>query len=509
MSDLLYVPEPQLVFGYDQAMEDPRDGLALFGPYDRQDPLYGITVGVIGTREGVDRFLRWLGSVQGPVRNPEPKRERPPFPGFDAVFGVKWEPKPIQTIILDKAKLATVLHYDDRHKRIYDTASLYADPITAALREEEHQPAIWFIVVPDELYQLCRPQSNVAKALQVDAPGKLKPKKIQGVKNVGYLMGMESFAQEEIAYEYEPDFRNQIKGRLLKDKVITQILRESTLTPLEILKANGRPLRDLSSLRADIAWNVSTAAYYKSGARPWKLHGVRAGVCYLGLVFKQENAELDPQNACCAAQMFLDSGDGVVFKGSVGKWYAPETRQYHLSKAAAKEIVALAVTAYRAKNNQQPPKELFIHGRTRFNDDEWNGFLEAGGKETKVVGVRIVEAGDLRLYRQGSRMPALRGLAQVEDDYHAYLWTRGFVPRLQTFPGGKEVPRPLSIHLCRGRHDIYTVLEDVLRLTKLNYNCCRFADGLPVTLKFADAVGEILTSGPVGGDVPLPFRHYI
>jgi hypothetical protein len=32
---------------------------------------------------------------------------------------------------------------------------------------------------------------------------------------------------------------------------------------------------------------------------------------------------------------------------------------------------------------------------------------------------------------------------------------------------------------------------------------------MPVTLKFADAVGEILTSGPVGGEVPLPFKHYI
>jgi hypothetical protein len=46
-------------------------------------------------------------------------------------------------------------------------------------------------------------------------------------------------------------------------------------------------------------------------------------------------------------------------------------------------------------------------------------------------------------------------------------------------------------------------------LTKLNYNTCIFGDGVPVTLKFADAVGEILTAGPIKGDIPLPFRHYI
>ncbi len=403
MNKLIHLPEPKLVFGYDQVMEDPRDGLTLFGPYDRKDPIYGITVGVIGTQEGIDRFLRWMVTIQGPVRNPTPKRERPPFPGFEAVFGVKCEPKPVQQVVLDKAKLSTLLHYDDRHRRIYETASLYADPIIAATKDEDRQPAVWFVIVPDELYRVCRPTQNVSRATRVEAPGKLNPKLVKRFKNIDYLAGMSALANEEIAYEFEPDFRNQLKGRLLKEKVVTQILRDSTLMPLEVLKANGKPLRDLTSIQADIAWNVSTAAYYKSGARPWKLHGVRPRVCYLGLVFKQDNTETDPRNACCAAQMFLDSGDGVVFKGSVGKWYAPETRQYHLSQAAAKEIVTLAINAYAVKNNGEKPQELFIHGRARFDDKEWFGFNEGAAKTTKVVGVRIVEANDPEARRSRNR----------------------------------------------------------------------------------------------------------
>jgi hypothetical protein len=63
------------------------------------------------------------------------------------------------------------------------------------------------------------------------------------------------------------------------------------------------------------------------------------------------------------------------------------------------------------------------------------------------------------------------------------------------------------------------VLEDVLRLSKLNYNSCKFADGSPITLKFAGAIGDILTTLPPdindGDDEeveqykPLPFWHYI
>lgn len=51
--------------------------------------------------------------------------------------------------------------------------------------------------------------------------------------------------------------------------------------------------------------------------------------------------------------------------------------------------------------------------------------------------------------------------------------------------------------------------QPVVGLTKINFNACVFADGLPVTLKFADAVGDILTAAPVGDLPPLPFRHYI
>ena len=45
-----------------------------------------------------------------------------------------------------------------------------------------------------------------------------------------------------------------------------------------------------------------------------------------------------------------------------------------------------------------------------------------------------------------------------------------------------------------------------MALTKLNYNACRFSDGDPVTIRFADAVGEILTAGPIGRFPPLPFK---
>ncbi len=109
---------------------------------------------------------------------------------------------------------------------------------------------------------------------------------------------------------------------------------------------------------------------------------------------------------------------------------------------------------------------------------------------TRVVGVTIRHADDFRLYRRDGDLPVLRGLGLVRGKNHGFLATNGFIPRLQTYYGS-EVPVPVSIAINRGEADIQTVMGDVLALTKLNYNSCRHSDGLPVTLKFADAVGEI------------------
>jgi hypothetical protein len=69
---------------------------------------------------------------------------------------------------------------------------------------------------------------------------------------------------------------------------------------------------------------------------------------------------------------------------------------------------------------------------------------------------------------------------------------------------------PLRIDLLCGDADLLIVMADVMALTKLNFNACIYGDGLPVTLRFASAVGEILTAGPTPeNQLPLPFKHYI
>lgn len=503
MRKLIKIGEPQLMFGYGQSTEDPRDGLTLFGPVDNSLP-YGIVNGVVGTRDGLSFFKQYVNSLRKPTFNTN-NITRPFFPGFEATFRAKWQSDRTIFAEVTPIEINKYLYHEDQHTRIYNLVNLYADRINETIRNEDEKADVWFVIIPEEIYRYGRPQSSLPKEL-VDVRRTTTEKKAKKMIVYGDSL-FDHINQENEPYKYDAHFHNQLKAKLLEQAIPTQVIRESTLNWKNNITSTGQYKRDLSKIEGHLAWCLSTAAFYKTGGRPWKLANIRKGVCYVGLVYKQDSRSTDVRNACCAAQMFLDSGDGTVFKGAVGPWYNDETKEYHLNKSKAKELISLTIDTYFRKEGEYP-KELFIHARTRFNKEEWAGFTSAVPKTTNLVGITINDRKALKLYRLDSNFPMLRGLAHVESERAGYLWTKGYVPRLQTSLS-LEVPNALFVEISKGDADIVTVLTDILALTKLNYNSCIYGDGIPVTLRFADAIGEILTASPTISTPPLAFKYYI
>ena len=88
--EIKHVPEPRLEFGFEQKLEYPRDGLYLYGPPSSEASVSEIRYGVIGTEQGVQRFLAWSRMVSGFIGIPEPSArsreiepQHVPFPGFE------------------------------------------------------------------------------------------------------------------------------------------------------------------------------------------------------------------------------------------------------------------------------------------------------------------------------------------------------------------------------------------------------------------------------------------
>jgi hypothetical protein len=502
-SQLDYLEEPELSFGYGQVLTDPKDGLFLFGPLiDRQKPAE-MRVGVIGTPKGISRYKSWVQRISEYIPAAKAEQHHLAFPGFEAAFRTPWPVEPVVELAIPEAAILQSTRISDPYERVFKTVDHFDKAIRDHLREEGIAPALWFVVIPEDVHRFCRPKSTVPRLERVAASSPLSVRQGRSLLTQPSIFPEENVAAQQ--YRYEVDFHNQLKARLLDKQAVLQIVRESTFAAEEVAAESGRRPRRLQDA-ASVAWNLSTTAFFKADGKPWALADVREDVCYIGIVFKKTDVNPNSGNACCGAQMFLGSGDGVVFKGAAGPWYSTTTKEFHLPKAKAREIAELVVEAYRKKHGR-PPKELFIHAKQRFADEEWSGFASAVGAETKLVGVRIQPSTDIKLFRLG-RSPVLRGTAYRAYDRLGYLWTIGFIPRLQTYPG-REAPNPLLVEITRGDADLLQVMQDVLSLTKLNFNACIYGDGLPVTLRFADDVGEILTAAPIPDLPPLPFKHYI
>ena len=69
-------------------------------------------------------------------------------------------------------------------------------------------------------------------------------------------------------YNYDAQFHDQLKARLLSYTVPTQILRESTLAWRDFTNKFGVPLRDFGKIEGHLASTISTAAFYKAGGKP-------------------------------------------------------------------------------------------------------------------------------------------------------------------------------------------------------------------------------------------------
>ena len=103
-----------------------------------------------------------------------------------------------------------------------------------------------------------------------------------------------------------------------KNSPTLSISRHLVLPACRIFFFLSSNTRDLTKFESVIAWNISNCLYYKLGGTPWKLASVRDKVCYFGLIYKKLENTVDVKSACCAAQMFLDSGEGLVFKEMLG-----------------------------------------------------------------------------------------------------------------------------------------------------------------------------------------------
>ncbi|MEL7322598.1 MAG: hypothetical protein AAFN03_11450 [Pseudomonadota bacterium] len=483
-----YIPEPQLEFNGHFLHVDKKTGLAEYGPFGRTDPALHptqIRIGIVGTRSTVALCERWLDEIKSPIETNKTKtRQRVRFRPdelFDEDAIVEAMVKGLSPDFIGispDTKFATEIITSDRWnsafidrtaraiadlesdvQRVEKATDLLSDHIERIATGSPH-PDIILIALPEILHK----NSTVAQ-----------------LPNKQWL-----------------NLRRGLKARSMKWGVPIQIIWEDALSE------KRASLQD----KATRAWNFTTALYYKAGGVPWRGHGLEENTCYIGVTFYQtENADGKAVMRSGVAQAFDYLGQGVILRGEPFEWDVDELgKSPHLTKNAASGLMSRTLEEYK-RISGLPPRRVVVHKSSRYwgpehpDYNELDGFYEGVEAVNPEAGIDLVTLASsrVRLARVG-QYPPVRGTFATVEDSAPLLYTHGFTPYFDTYPG-VHVPLPWTLLETHGDSGYAALSAEILALTKMNVNNADFSDAKPITLAFSEKVSEVLKH--VGPEMPV------
>lgn len=93
--------------------------------------------------------------------------------------------------------------------------------------------------------------------------------------------------------------------------------------------------------------------------------------------------------------------------------------------------------------------------------------------------------------------PIKRGTVIPLDDFSALLWGHGSTKALQTgrtyFQGKRRIPAPLIIRRYSGNSDLSLLANEILGLSKMDWNSADLYTKLPVTVYSSQRIARIGT----------------
>ncbi len=498
-----YLDEQNLVFGNMQEEKDPRLGLGYFGPYKYEEEKGStdkIKLGIVGDRITIEKAKQILDLIKNEIKSKESNKWLyPHFPGistntnFNCSIAINetWQ----QTITQEE--INHIIQIPDVNERIGAAADIYLSKIKTILSEDSI-PDVILCCLPKTIENYCG-ISPMTRGAKVPKETEMD-KQLHEFRKVNQTFlsswGIITTIQEKKLRGY--DLRNALKGKIMgfENARPIQILRESTLKAILEYQPGSRTARQEP---ASFAWNFSTALFYKANGKPWRLAKLRQDTCYIGVSFYKDKLSGNRNTETSMAQIFTNDGQGLVLKGT--EVYIDEkTKEPHLSERQAEELLGRALAEYTQKAKRLPVR-VVIHKSSLFTHAEKTGFNKAmtGMKKDFVT---ISKKKGIKFMRNG-KYPILRGTLVSFTENEHILFSSGYIPRVRTYPG-HSIPQPLFI-THDGDSEIKEICDEILGLTKLNWNTTSFSTYLPITLGFSAKVGAILSE--IDPNAPLQ-HHY-
>jgi hypothetical protein len=487
------LPAPRLQFGGAAAHRDPKAGLSAAGPFDlrfgsaRKAHLH---VGVIGTNEQAAAARRWLERCGAEIPAPgDPTLLRRAFPGFGDTFHADLIVPDASTIVLGDNDLSRALQ-GDAYGCFQRVVDMYAGAHVRLAAREVNRPDVVLVCVPDAV--LGKVSTVERKTTEAE---RKRVKELERARSRSQLDLFDALDEvEETPDDFlKRDLRLALKARALRNRLPIQLATDALLL-------DGARNQDAATR----AWNFSVALYYKAGGVPWRLPPSPRETCFVGVSFHHFRTTQRAIVRSSLAQAFSSDGEGFAIRGEGVPIEPEQGRNVHLSESQASDLARNVLAEYELRTGGAPLR-VVLHKTSHFDDAERAGFT-AALRDTPIVSMVTLVPSLLRLLRYGSYPPKVGTVFTVNGD-KTFLFTTGFMPELGTYPG-PHVPQPFEVR-CVGPEEAIEAAQDVLNLTRMNWNTADIRGKWPVSLSFARRVGGILDEYGDEALADTSFRYFL
>jgi hypothetical protein len=487
---------PSLQFGGASTHSDPKSGLLAAGPFDlrfgsaRKDHVH---VGIVGPADQVEAARRWLDRCgrEVPVFG-EPNLLKRPFPGFAEAFHKTLVAPSASAIALTSDthdELARALE-GDAYSSFQRVVDFYAEAHARLASRDLNRPDVVLMCIPDAVLNKV---SSVERT-----PTQTERQRAKSLRRARESQQLDLFdALDEVEQTPEDflkrDLRLALKARALKNRLPIQLITNALL--------NDTPRNQDPATRA---WNFAVGVYYKAGGVPWRLPPTGPDTCFVGISFHHFHTTRRAIVRSSLAQAFSSDGEGFAIRGEGVPVDPDQGRNLHLSEQQAFDLARNVLSEYELRTGGAPLR-VVLHKTSYFDFAEQSGFT-AALRETPILSMVTLVPSLFRLLRYGAYPPKVGTVCTVNGD-RAFLFTSGFMPELGTYPG-PHVPQPFEVH-CLGAEGAIAAGQDVLNLTRMNWNTADIRGKWPVSLSFARRVGGILDEYGEDALAETSFRYFL
>lgn len=289
----------------------------------------------------------------------------------------------------------------------------------------------------------------------------------------------------------EFDLHDSIK-LLCSNKYKTQFLEESSIDSQDDLNKK--------------IFNLAMGIYTKTVGMSWYPKNYSKDTLFLGMSFGRDSSGI----TVGCSQMFDGAGRGMQL--IISQISDKQRKNQYLSLDEAYNLGVKIRTTYYKTSKIEALKRVVIHRCDPFRKEEIEGFKKAFEGIEDFDLIQISDYTHFNCYSLKNNKcggyPVKRGTTIKSSRDTAYVWTDGSICSTDLLNGftyrnnKRGMGKPLRIKKFYGNISINQVVDDLMYLTKMDFNSSdAIYSKYPVTIKYSQVVCELLKQGNFNDDL--------